>query len=157
MEVTARPAVEADLPLLVPLVEEGIAMVRGQRGAELWLLEDAPRPPLLATLSRQLDQPAHGVIAGCVDDVPVGVLLIDRRVLIDGRSIARVSFVFVDPRAREVAVGEALIGAATTWALASGCVGLDGLALPGDRHIKNLYERSGLTARQITVHRELRP
>ena len=67
------------------------------------------------------------------------------------------SFVFVDPRARDVGVGEALIGAATTWALASGCVGLDGLALPGDRHTKNLYERSGLTARLITVHRDLRP
>ena len=153
----ARAAVEADLSLLVSLVAEGIATVQGERGAELWLLEDAPRPPLLETLARRLDQPAHRVIAGCVDDVPVGVLLIDRRVLIDGRSIARVSFVFVDPGARDVGVGEALIGAATAWGLASGCVGLDGLALPGDRHVKNLYERSGLTARQITVYRELRP
>ena len=157
MEVTARLAVEADLPCLVPLVEQGIAVAEGERGAELWLLEDAPRPPVQEALEHQLAEATAGVIAGCVDDVPVGVLLIDRRVLIDGRAIARVSFVFVHPRARDVGVGEALVGAATAWALASGCVGLDGLALPGDRRTKNLYERSGLTARQITVHRELRP
>jgi GNAT superfamily N-acetyltransferase len=157
VEVTARLAVESDLPCLIPIVEQGLAAAEGERGAELWLLEDAPRPPLAAALEHLLADTAAAVIAGCVDAVPVGVLLIARRELVDGRGIARVSFVFVDPRARDVGVGEALIGAATTWALASGCVGLDGLALPGDRHTKNLYERSGLTARLITVHRDLRP
>ena len=156
MEVTARVAVEADLPSLAPLVAEGVAAVEGERGAQLWLLEHGPRPPFAEDLERRSYDPAANVIAGCVDGVPVGVLLIDRRVLVDGRALARVTFVFVHPRAREIGVGEALIAAATDWALASDCVGIDGLALPGDRRTKNLYERSGMTAREITVHRELR-
>ena len=155
MEVTARVAVEADLPALVPLVAEGLAAVEGERGAQLWLLEHAPCRPLDEALERQRSDPAADVIAGCVDGVPVGVLLIDRRDLVDGRSLARMTFVFVHPRAREIGVGEALIDAACDWALASGCIGIDGLALPGDRRTKNLYERSGMTAREITVHREL--
>jgi GNAT superfamily N-acetyltransferase len=156
MEVTARVAVEADVPALVPLVAEGIAAVEGERGAELWLLEHAPRAPLDAALHDLRSNPATEVIAGCVDGVPVGVLVIERRDLVDGRSIARITLVFVHPRAREIGVGEALIGAASGWAEAAGCIGIDGLALPGDRRTKNLYERSGMTAREITVHRELR-
>ena len=54
-------------------------------------------------------------------------------------------------------LGEALIDAAAAWARSAGCTGLDGLALPGDRHVKNLYERSGMTARELTTFRELRP
>ena len=97
------------------------------------------------------------MLAGCVDGVPVGVLLVDRRPLEDGRQVARVSLVYVDADARGIGVGESLLDAATAWALEAGCVGLDGLALPGDRETKNLYERAGMSARLITVYRDLAP
>ena len=84
------------------------------------------------------------------------MLLLDRRQIVDGPAIARITFVFVEPE-RHIGIGEALIDAAATWARATGCTGLDGLALPGDRHVKNLYERSGMTARELTTFRELRP
>jgi GNAT superfamily N-acetyltransferase len=94
---------------------------------------------------------------GGFDDHALGVLLLDRRQIVDGPAIARITFVFVEPEARHIGIGEALIDAAASWARAAGCTGLDGLALPGDRHVKNLYERSGMTARELTTFRELRP
>lgn len=40
-------------------------------------------------------------------------------------------------------------------ATAAGCLGIDALALPGNRETKNFFEASGLTARAIVVHRSL--
>jgi hypothetical protein len=37
-----------------------------------------------------------------------------------------------------------------------GCVGIDALALPGNRQTKNFFESFGFTARAIVVHRRLR-
>lgn len=157
MEVTARAAVEADVPTLAALVEDGIAAAAGQRGAELWRLEWAPRPPVEGSLRQRLSDADAGTLVGCLDDHPLGVLLLDRRCVAEGLSIARIAFVFVEPEARDIGIGEALIDAAADWARAAGCRGLDGLALPGDRHVKNLYERSGMTARELTVYRDLAP
>ena len=39
------------------------------------------------------------------------------------------------------------------WAHEAGAVGIDALALPGDRATKNFFETAGLTARAILVHR----
>ncbi len=157
-EVTARLAVEPDLPALVDLVRHASDAASVQRGGELWLFEQAPREPLADTLAAGLAADGrHAVLAGCVDGVPVGVMVVDRRALDDGREVARVSLVFVTAGARGIGVGEALLDAATDWAREAGCVGLDGLALPGDRETKNLYERAGMSARLITVYRELAP
>ena len=41
------------------------------------------------------------------------------------------------------------------WCRSRGCVGIDAVALPGDRHTKNFFETFGLTARAIVVHRNL--
>ena len=41
------------------------------------------------------------------------------------------------------------------WAKRWGCIGVDSLALPGDRDTKNFFETHGLVARAITVHRTL--
>ena len=42
-------------------------------------------------------------------------------------------------------------------ARAADAVGIDALALPGDRETKNFFETFGLKARAIVVHRSLRP
>ena len=157
-EVTARPAAERDLPALVELVRRAFDSVSAQRGGALWLSELAPPEPLIDTLAATLAPNGRDVVlAGCVDDVPVGVLVADRRSLEDGREVARVSLVYVDEGARGIGVGECLLDAATAWATDAGCIGLDGLSLPGDRETKNLYERAGMSARLITVYRNLAP
>jgi GNAT superfamily N-acetyltransferase len=139
--------------LLALLLREGVEEASRQRGSDLWLAEHAPAAPFDATVSAHLRRTEELVASGCVDDVPVGVLLADRRLLHDERRIARITFVFVHPEAREIGIGAALVALAESWALAVGCAGVDGLALPGDRQTKNLYERAGLTARAIVVHR----
>jgi hypothetical protein len=45
--------------------------------------------------------------------------------------------------------------AIVAWAEAAGCVGIDSLALPGNRETKNFFETFGLVARAIVVHRPL--
>ena len=45
--------------------------------------------------------------------------------------------------------------AVLAWAGEQGCVGVDALALPGDRATKNFFETFGLVARAIVVHRDL--
>jgi GNAT superfamily N-acetyltransferase len=157
-QVTARQAVERDLPALVELVRRALEAASALRGGELWRSEEAPREPLTDTLTAGLDPSGRvAVLAGCVDDVPVGVLVVDRRPVEDGRDVARVSLVYVDDDARGIGVGESMLDAAAAWAVAAGCVGLDGLALPGDRETKNLYERAAMSARLITAYRELAP
>ena len=62
------------------------------------------------------------------------------------------------PRGRaSVGVGEAVMDAVMTWSESKGCRGIDGFALPGDRETQNFFERFGLTARAILVHRSLLP
>ena len=69
--------------------------------------------------------------------------------------IAFVRQVYVQPEARELGFGDALLDAAREEALRHGCSALEGFALPGDRETKNLYERAGITARKIIVSTRL--
>lgn len=69
--------------------------------------------------------------------------------------VATVRQVFIEEPARELGFGDAIVDAAVAWARRTGCRFIEGQALPGDRHTKNLYERSGITARLITVSRAL--
>jgi len=50
-----------------------------------------------------------------------------------------------------------LVAWLVSWAEQAGCIGIDAFALPGDRAVKNLFERSGLVARAILVHKRLDP
>ena len=73
----------------------------------------------------------------------------------DGSQLAVIEALYVEPDARAVGVGEALIDVVEEWAKARGCSGLDALVLPGMRDSKNFFEAFGLTARAIVVHRDL--
>ena len=91
--------------------------------------------------------PADGV------DVPVGYLVADLRN--DPMRIVHVDQVYVEPDARELGFGDEMLAAAIRWGHEAGAELVEGHALPGDRNIKNLYERAGVTARLITVSRRL--
>jgi hypothetical protein len=41
------------------------------------------------------------------------------------------------------------------WCTAEGCIGMDAMALPGDRDTKNFFERSGFTARKLVMYHSL--
>jgi GNAT superfamily N-acetyltransferase len=108
------------------------------------------------------EQPAVGEWATLIadDSCWVGVAELDGFVvgyleLAVVGSIATVRQVYVEPEARELGFGDGLLDAARHEAIDRGCVALEGVALPGDRDTKNLYERAGVTARKIIVSTRL--
>lgn len=147
----AGPADHAELRRLEELARDAAAE---SRGGVRWL---STNPPL--DWGNILDDARSEAVAFVAElapisagepAVPVGLLAVDA-----AAEVATVRQVFVEADARELGFGDALIAAATSWATAYGCRVLEGQALPGDRHTKNLYERAGITARLITVSRRL--
>jgi len=86
-------------------------------------------------------------------DVVVAVLVAD--LVADPMPVVRIDQVFVDANARELGFGDALVAAAMQWGRELGAELIEAETLPGDRNLKNLYERAGVTARLITVSKRL--
>ena len=74
---------------------------------------------------------------------------------VDGARIVRLYDVFVEPEARGVGIGEALLTFVFDWAREQGAGAIDSIVLPGNREGKNFFERFGLVARAIHVYRAL--
>lgn len=151
----ARVSTPDDLPTLLVLAGALRDELAPERGGALWLVGDADGDPA-AAFTHALARPAdHLLLSGCLDDVVVGYALVVLRSLQDGSWVAAVRELFVEPAARGVGVGEALMDEVVAWASARGCRGVDAMALPGMRESKNFFERFGLVARAIAVHRPL--
>ena len=124
------------------------------RGGNRWLDEHPEVGAYWASATLE-----RGVFVGTIPadgvDVPVGYLVADLRN--DPMRIVHVDQVYVEPDARELGFGDEMLAAAIRWGREAGAELVEGHALPGDRNIKNLYERAGVTARLITVSRRLTP
>ena len=141
-------------------MHEHIRPLAPHDSAEIAELEAAAR----AALVDQRGGPAHlaevpavgewdgqpWVWVSTIDEVPVGYLQLVRR-----DDVAEVRQVYVLPEARELGFGDGMLAAAMQAAREAGCTVIEGTALPGDRDTKNLYERAGITARKITVSKDL--
>lgn len=66
-----------------------------------------------------------------------------------------IDHVYVIEDCRSVGAGDALVEGALAWLRSRGVVWVSARALPGDREMKNLWERHGMTARVIEVGRTL--
>jgi len=66
-----------------------------------------------------------------------------------------VRHIFVVPQARQLGIGASLITQIASTAKQMHCTTLDGFALPGDRKMKNLYERVGMPARLIVASKNI--
>lgn len=151
----ARLATEADVPRLVDLAAEAAVALQEQRGGPLWTLREGRLEPFDAGFVTALGAEDHHLLVGTIDGVVVGFAAAHHEQLRDGSRHAVVDEIFVEPPARGVGVGEALMDDVLAWSRAEGCAGVDSVALPGDRETKNFFERFGLTARAIVVHRRL--
>jgi GNAT superfamily N-acetyltransferase len=151
----ARPATEADLEPLVDLARAAIKELAGEKGGSVWQRHAARAEPVDEGLAHDLADPASLVLAGTIDDTVVGYSVTTIEELSDGSRLAVVRDLFVEPGARGVGVGAALMDAVLAWAADQGCDGVDALALPGSRATKNFFEGFGLVARAIIVHRDL--
>jgi ribosomal protein S18 acetylase RimI-like enzyme len=141
-----RRANADDVAQLDLLEREAREAVADQRGGERWLVE---HPPVGEDWAGELGR--RDVIVAHIGDVVVGYLV--SALGTDG--IMRVDQVWVTPAARELGFGDELLATAIADARERGGVAVEGQALPGDRHTKNLYERAGIVARLITTYRTL--
>ncbi|NLD78560.1 MAG: GNAT family N-acetyltransferase [Acidimicrobiales bacterium] len=154
---SARRAEAADLTEVVALAREGQAELRLNRGGAIWSVREARREPIDDDLMGALaGEPGRFIVVGLIDATIVGFGAMHLETLHDHDVLAVVTDLYVVKEARGVGVGEAMMDLLLDHAGDAGAVGIDALALPGDRATKNFFERFGLTARAILVHRSLR-
>lgn len=93
-------------------------------------------------------------LLGTVGHRTVGVSLVRASERL-GSLVGVLEILYVEPSARRLGVGRALVERASSWSKAQRCVGLDVAALPGERAAKVFLEGAGFKARLIVMHREL--
>jgi GNAT superfamily N-acetyltransferase len=125
------------------------------RGGALFVVREARAEPLERAFSDDLDDPTRGLFVGDYEGAALGYGAVRTEQLRDGSVLAVITELYVEPPARQVAIGEALMASMIDWAAERGCLGVDAAALPGDRQTKNFFEGSGFTARLLVMHHRL--
>jgi len=153
-----RPARREDSERCGELCQEALGLLQQMRGGPLFVRRETGliakallRP---GGLDRLLANPRRLVLVGTLDGSVVGMAM-GRLDDVGETSLGIVDGCYVEPAARKVGVGGALLDGLVTWFTAHGCRGVDISALPGDRDMKNLLEALGFKARLITMHRTL--
>lgn len=91
------------------------------------------------------------IVIGCVGQTEVGSLVAFRQ----SGSEWLIQHVYVEDDFRQIGVADALVAIALSELSARGATHVRAHAQPGDRSLKNLFERHGLVAETITVGRAL--
>lgn len=123
------------------------------RGGAVFVAREARHGDVRNSFLGDLDADHSIVLVGTLDDVVVGYGVARTEELEPGWTHGVITDLYVEPEAREVAVGEVLIDGLLDWCREQACRGIDAYALPGDRHTKNFFEAHGFTARLLVVHR----
>ena len=142
---SARPATAGDTERITELCVQAREELAAERGAQI-LLHRELRPD---------EGDGRRMWVGTFDDVVVGYLTAEIEPLSDGSILGRLPEIYVEPGARAVGVGEAMIDLALAWMTEQGCRGVDAYALPGMRDTKNFFETFGFTTRLLVVHHTL--
>jgi GNAT superfamily N-acetyltransferase len=151
----ARPAGHSDVARLVTLGRQAAAELTPMRGGRLWFAREARAEPLDDAFPALLDRDDTCVVAGTIDEVVIGFGVGRLERLRDGRLLGIVDELFVEPGARSIGVGEAIVDQLLEFFAGHACIGVDALALPGNRATKNFFEQHGFVARSIVMHRPL--
>jgi GNAT superfamily N-acetyltransferase len=149
-----RVATSDDLADLVRMLEDAIRETPVARAGHLsGFPRRHERPP--RRFAEALQSESQIAFVGLLETHAVGFALVVIDDGMPGGLLARVEELYVEPEAREVGIGEAMLDACVQWASEHGCAGIEVEALPGARSAKNLAERSGFTARLLILHRKL--
>jgi len=151
----ARAATIDDLPAMVDLARALRAELRAMRGGALWELRDARPEPFDDAFRSLLASEDACLVVGTIDEAVIGYAAVELETLRDGTRLGVITELFVDPEARGVGVGEAIAERLVAFCTEARCVGIDANALPGHRDTKNFFERTGFTARSLTMHKRL--
>lgn len=149
-----READEADGEELERLQGLLLAATADVRGGQRWNEE---HPPLAFDDVLERDRGDSAVFVGELPapDAESAAVAVGYLVVVRVGAVATIRQVFVELEARELGFGDTMVEHALDWATEVGCEVIEGHALPGDRHMKNLFERAGITARLIVVSRKL--
>lgn len=150
-----RRALPDDVERLAQLTADAVAEQIEGRGGRVWSVREARGVPAHAGLADAVVDPEQLVLAGTIDGTVIGYAAARTEVLADATLLGVVTDIFVEPGARGVGVGEIMVDEVLAWCTAQGCVGVDALALPGNRETKNFFETFGFKARALVVHRSL--
>ncbi|MDG2111408.1 MAG: GNAT family N-acetyltransferase [Actinomycetota bacterium] len=151
-----RTAQVADLDTIAQLAGEAVDEQRDARGGPMWSRRETQPPPYRMSLEGAFYDPDQEIWVGTIDETIVGYAVCRLEVLRTGELLAVVTDLFVVEGAREVAIGETMMDAIVSWCEERECVGIDSLALPGNRQTKNFFETFGFKARLLTMHRSLK-
>ncbi|HEY5011663.1 MAG TPA: GNAT family N-acetyltransferase [Acidimicrobiia bacterium] len=151
----ARPATADDVARLAELARQGADELTPMRGGAIWSVREARPEPLEAAYLALLDRDDTHVVVGTIDEVAIGLGVGRLEQLRDGRCLGIVDELFVEPEARSIGVGEAIVDELLVFFGRHACIGVDALALPGNRATKNFFEQHGFVARAIVMHHRL--
>jgi GNAT superfamily N-acetyltransferase len=146
---SVRSATAADALALSDLEREARKEISAFRGHESLLSAN----PLIDTLwSSTVDSKSCLVLVAETSGQIVGYAKGD---ITAESASCLVNHIYVDQMARQIGIGAGLISEIARIAKSQGCSTLDAIALPGDRKMKNLYERVGMPARLLIASKTL--
>lgn len=152
----ARPATEADVGRLAELCRMALAeLAARERGGPVFVAREARAEPVDESLRADIADPGVLVLGGTLDDIVLGYATGRVETLRDGRNLGIIDDLFVEPDARAVGVGEAMMEQLLAWFRQRRCAGVDATALPGARETKNFFEESGFSARLLVMHHRM--
>ncbi len=147
-------ATAADIPALATLWGMAEAELDGQRGGALLAGSMVSPEPRDLALRMVLDDDERLIVLGTLDAVEVGFASV-RRDQARREPVGVIEAIYVEPAARLVGVGEAMVDLVSSWCAARGCRGIDAPALPGNRAAKAFFEDHGFVARLLVMHHPL--
>jgi GNAT superfamily N-acetyltransferase len=151
----ARPATGADIPVLRAMRQGALSELAGQRGGAL-LAASIGSLPIEELVADAAGDPDRVVVVGTTDEAEVGFASArcDRR---GPQPIGVIDAIYVEPSARMVGVGEAMVDFVIAWCAARRCTGVDAPALPGNRPAKAFFEDNGFVTRLLVMHHPIPP
>ncbi|HET8740173.1 MAG TPA: GNAT family N-acetyltransferase [Acidimicrobiia bacterium] len=155
MKVTVRPATLDDLETLEQLYRSLQAEMDTLHA--MWSLADGLNEPVARSFQELIDDPDAMVLIGEIEDVPFGFLVAKVEPLLaqaEGEKLGSIRLIFVEPEAREVALGETMRDAVLEELRSRGITKFDAHVLPGHRLAKNFFEAGGFSARSIVMHHD---
>jgi ribosomal protein S18 acetylase RimI-like enzyme len=155
LNITARLAGPGDVPSLARLyrgLEEEMTALH-----PMWPLADGLAEPADQSLRDLLEDPESILVVGELDGFPFGFALARVEEILpqaEGELIGSIRLVYVEPEAREVALGETIREFVMDVLRKRGITKFDAHVLPGHRLAKNFFEAGGFSARSIIMHHD---
>jgi GNAT superfamily N-acetyltransferase len=153
MELTVRPATNADVPRLVGLYRDLEAEQVVKK--PVWALTDALDERFDMALFHAMQADDSWVYVGQIDGVPVGFVWATIEPMLEragGDRIGRIRLIYTEPEARGVGVGHEMLEAVFDVLRPLGIRYFDAPVGPGQRATKNFFEAHGFAARSIIMH-----